>query len=83
MLRKDMRCADEQEDDTSSVESFPDIPNTRVNGMFWYLVIQLYIFFKLQVDLNVNFVTIYGIINDLFFLNGYFVDCYERLQFMR
>lgn len=32
MLRKDMRCPDEQEDDLSSVESFPDIPNTRING---------------------------------------------------
>ncbi|XP_060850997.1 uncharacterized protein LOC132929571 [Rhopalosiphum padi] len=32
MLRKDMRCPDEQEeDDTSSVESFPDLPNTRIN----------------------------------------------------
>lgn len=32
MLRKDMRCPDEQEeDDLSSVESFPDLPNTRVN----------------------------------------------------
>ncbi|XP_025416028.1 protein Jumonji isoform X2 [Sipha flava] len=31
MLRKDMRCADEQEDETSSVESFPDLPNTRIN----------------------------------------------------
>lgn len=40
MLRKDMRCADEQEDDTSSVESFPDLPNTRVNGKSWYLVVQ-------------------------------------------
>lgn len=33
MLRKDMRCPDEQEEDeTSSVESFPDLPNTRING---------------------------------------------------
>ncbi|CAH1736653.1 unnamed protein product [Aphis gossypii] len=32
MLRKDMRCPDEQEeDDTSSVESFPELPNTRIN----------------------------------------------------
>ncbi|VVC29307.1 Hypothetical protein CINCED_3A006504 [Cinara cedri] len=32
MLRKDMRCPDEQEEDeTSSVESFPDLPNTRIN----------------------------------------------------
>lgn len=35
MLRKDMRCPDEQEeDDTSSVESFPELPNTKINGMF-------------------------------------------------
>lgn len=50
MLRKDMRCPDEQEeDDRSSVESFPDLPNTRVNGMFEFslrdeLVIFLLIF---------------------------------------
>ncbi|KAL4090574.1 hypothetical protein QTP88_025380 [Uroleucon formosanum] len=31
MLRKDMRCPDEQEDDASSVESFPELPNTRIN----------------------------------------------------
>jgi len=38
MLRKDMRCPDEQEeDDTSSVESFPDLPNTRINGKLLYL----------------------------------------------
>lgn len=38
MLRKDMRCPDEQEDDTSSVESFPDLPNSRINGELLYFV---------------------------------------------
>lgn len=37
MLRKDMRCPDEQEeDDTSSVESFPELPNSRINGKLKY-----------------------------------------------
>lgn len=35
MLRKDLRCPDEQEDETSSVESFPDLPNTRINGIYF------------------------------------------------
>lgn len=38
MLRKDMRCPDEhEEDDTSSVESFPELPNKRINGKLLYL----------------------------------------------
>lgn len=43
MLRKDMRCPDEQEDDdSSSVESFPELPNTRINGKCHILLIVNY-----------------------------------------